>query len=333
MGINSSRVALTKTDIFRLIQDDLESVEARLKDQANSSLTLVDDINKYLHNSGGKRLRPAVLLLCSKLLDGHGEASLRLAGVVELIHVATLVHDDIIDNAEVRRGRASVNARWGNQITVLMGDWMYMTSFYIALELQNFRILDILIDITRTMVEGELIQLEENGRLDITEQRQMDICLRKTAWLFSGCGRLAAIVAGADSGAEEKLADYGRHLGLAFQLTDDLLDYTSNERTLGKPVLKDLEEGKITLPIIYLMERAGESERRFLRDVVARQDFSSSNKKRIIEMVERHGTLEDCRALARQYARQAEESLRMFPDSVYREALVQIPQMIISRVK
>ncbi len=333
MGIHSTGVSLGKKDIFRLIKDDLELVEARLKTQARSSLGLVDDINQYLHESGGKRLRPAVLLLCSRLLESSGEPVVRLASVVELIHVATLVHDDIIDNAGVRRGRPSVNARWGNQVTVLMGDWMYMTSFHIALELQNFRILDILIDITRTMVEGELLQLEVNGSLDITQEQEMEICLRKTAWLFSGCGRLAAIVAGSDGETEERLAEYGRCLGLAFQLTDDLLDYTSNEAVLGKPVLKDLEEGKITLPIIYLMERATEPERQFLRAVVKARDFGDANKRRILELVQNHRTLEDVRALAREKSFRAIECLRHFPDSIYREALMQLPQMVVSRNK
>ncbi len=333
MGIHSSGVSLGKKDIFRLIKDDLDLVEARLKTQARSSLGLVDDINQYLHESGGKRLRPAVLLLCSRLLGGSGEAVVRLAGVVELIHVATLVHDDIIDNARVRRGRPSVNARWGNQVTVLMGDWKYMTSFHIALELQNFRILDILIDITRTMVEGELLQLELNGSLDITEQQEMEICLRKTAWLFSGCGRLASIVAGVDGEVEERLAEYGRCLGLAFQLTDDLLDYTSNEQVLGKPVLKDLEEGKITLPIIYLMKRATETERQFLRSVMENRDFNPDNKRRILDLVQTHHTLEDVRALALEKSFRAIECLRHFPDSIYREALMQLPQMVVSRNK
>ncbi len=333
MSTNSSGVSLTKGDIFQLIRDDLEKVEADLKKQASSSVGLIDDINQYLHDSGGKRLRPAVLLLCCRLLDGGGEAAVRLAGVVELIHVATLVHDDIIDNADLRRGRPSANARWGNQVTVLMGDWMYMTSFHLALELQNFRVLDILIDITRTMVEGELIQLEQNGRLDITRQQHMEISLRKTAWLFSGCGRLAAIVSGADAESEDKLAEYGRCLGLAFQLTDDLLDYTSDQETLGKPVLKDLEEGKITLPIISLMQRAGEADRGFLRGVIEGRDFSPGNKSRILELVRLHRTLQESRALARDYARRAVQCASAFPDSIYREALIQIPQLIVQREK
>ncbi|MGW8179773.1 MAG: polyprenyl synthetase family protein, partial [bacterium] len=180
--------------IFELIETELEQVEVHLKSEAISNLSLVEEMNSYLHESGGKRLRPSLLLLITKLLGVGGTEPLRLGAVVELIHVATLVHDDIIDNSEVRRGRASVNAKWGNEVTVLFGDWLYMTAFWIALKQQSFRVLDILIDITRKMVEGELLQLQQNYRLDISMDDHLRICWHKTAHLFSGCGRLAAIL-------------------------------------------------------------------------------------------------------------------------------------------
>lgn len=331
MSVKPSGVALGKSEIFRLVQPDLEQIEKNLRRQAGSSLPLIDEINQYLHNAGGKRLRPTVLMLCARMLGQGGEAAVKLGGVVELIHVATLVHDDIIDNARVRRGRASVNARWGNQITVLVGDWMYMTAFYVALELQNFRILDILIDITRTMVEGELIQLEKNGRLDVTAEDHIEICLCKTACLFSGCGRLAGIIGQASFEQEEKLAEYGRSLGMAFQLTDDLLDYTSDQETLGKPVLKDLEEGKVTLPIIFLLQRASRQEREFIQGLLDSGDFSAQNKAAVMKIVQSYGTLEEVRALACQYAAQATACVQDFPASIYRDALIRIPELVIQR--
>ena len=200
MTVQISR-RLTLKDIFLLVKSDLAEVETRLDSEIQSAIPLVNDINRYLHTSGGKRLRPAVLLLASKLCGAPTEAALRLSVVVELIHVATLVHDDIIDNSDVRRGRPSVNAKWGNQITVLMGDWLYMTSFQIAMKERSMRILDILIDITRKMVEGELLQLEQEGRMEVTEQQQLEISLYKTAYLFSGCGRLGAILGEHGSGS------------------------------------------------------------------------------------------------------------------------------------
>ena len=324
---------LTPKDVFRLVESDLEEVERRLRTEAHCDVSLVDDINRHLHDSGGKRLRPAVLLLTSKLCGFEGSSLIQLGVVVELIHVATLVHDDIIDDSRVRRGQPSVNAKWGNQITVLMGDWLYMTSFHVALQERNFRILDLLISITRQMVEGELMQLEYNGNLDITREEQLEICFRKTACLFSGCGRMSGVLAGLDSNAEERLGLYGRSLGMAFQLADDLLDYTGEQAVLGKPVLKDLEEGKVTLPIILLMQRADFQGQNFIRDVVERQDFSKRNKREIMRLIRAHDTVAEVKRTAERYAEEAKQSLEGFPDSVYREALLSIPDMVISRRK
>ena len=332
MKTGSDRV-LTPKDVFRLVESDLEEVERRLRGEAQSAVSLVNDINRYLHDSGGKRLRPAILLLTSKLCGLKGDPVILLSAVVELIHVATLVHDDIIDNSRVRRGHPSVNAKWGSEITVLMGDWLYMTSFHVALQQRDFRILDVLISITRQMVEGELMQLEYNGRLDITEEEQLEICLRKTACLFSGCGRMSGILAKLDPEREEQLSLYGRSLGMAFQLVDDLLDYTGQTTVLGKPVLKDLEEGKVTLPIIFLMRQAKSSERDFLGEVVESQDFSKQNKREILRLIKVYDTLAEVKAIAEKYASEAKQSLVDFPDSIYREALLSVPELVISRRK
>lgn len=318
-------------DVFKLLEGDLHKVERALEKSAHSALPLVNDINQYLHNSGGKRFRPTLLLLCSKMCGFEGEAARRLGVVVELIHVATLVHDDIIDNAATRRGRPSVNAKWGNQVTVLAGDWLYMTSFSLALQLREFRILDLLIDITRKMVEGELIQLERSGHIDISAEEQLDICKRKTADLFSCCGRLGAILGKAGPVGEQKLGTYGHNVGMAFQLIDDLLDYTASEDKVGKPVLKDLEEGKITLPIITLLERATAQEQEFVRKVVREQQFTPGNKSRIIELVCAYATLEDAKKLAVRYATEAREALMHFPDSIYREALLRFTDFVVER--
>lgn len=319
--------------VFKLVEPELQRVEDRLKSEATSNLGLITRMNEYLHNSGGKRLRPSLLLLLSKLCRLEGDASIQLGVVVELIHVATLVHDDIIDHSAVRRGRTSLNAKWGDEKTVLFGDWLYMTAFWLALQERNFRILDVLIDITRTMVEGELLQLEYNNRLDISSEDHLSICWRKTAHLFSGCGRLPAILANADSNTEERLASYGRSVGMAFQLVDDLLDYTADEEVLGKPVLKDLEEGKVTLPIIYLIERAAPTERRQVQQIVESREFSDENKHQIIELVRKYDTLQDLQTLADEYAGQAQTMLADFPDSIYRDALLEIPRIVVRRRK
>ena len=329
----SGNTEVASRPIFELIERELEEVEVQLKTEAVSPLSLVEEMNSYLHESGGKRLRPSLLLLLTKLLGVEGSEPIRLGAVVELIHVATLVHDDIIDNSNVRRGRKSVNAKWGNEVTVLFGDWLYMTAFWVALKQQNFRVLDILIDITRKMVEGELLQLQQNYRFDISMDDHLRICWHKTAHLFSGCGRLGAILGEADLKTEDCLADYGESLGMAFQLVDDLLDYTSSEETLGKPVLKDLEEGTVTLPIIHLYQKAGGEERRFLEQVISSREFTEDNKAKIIELVRSYGTLEDSRNLALEYASRAQDLLSSFPPSVYLDALIELPRLIINREK
>ncbi|MBP1624651.1 MAG: Geranyltranstransferase, partial [Acidobacteria bacterium] len=236
-------------EIYRLVEAGMAQVEEELARQSNSGVPLIDNIGQYICDSGGKRIRPAVLLLGAKMCGYDGPVGPRLGAVIEMIHSATLVHDDIIDNASVRRGRASVNAQWGNEITVLMGDWLYMTSFSLALGERQLKVLDVLISATRKMVEGELMQLTYNGNLDITEDQHLEISMRKTAFLFSACSQLGGILGSAGEEKEDLLRLYGLNVGLAFQLVDDVLDFTSNESTLGKPVGSDLKEGKLTLPL------------------------------------------------------------------------------------
>src|SRR5512146_3308111 len=215
--------ALTAREIFDLISDDLQRVEHEISAESVASVDAVTAIGHYLQASGGKRLRPALLLLASKLAGGEGPAAVRLAGVVEMIHAATLVHDDVIDAAEMRRGRPSANARWGNHTCVLAGDWLYMQAFQIALRERNFQILDLLISLTQMMVEGELLQLERIGQIAITEADCMELVHRKTACLFSVGAKLGAIAGGGDTAAQGKLAEYAWNLGMAFQLVDDVL--------------------------------------------------------------------------------------------------------------
>lgn len=329
----SNTIVPTSDQITRLIASDLAEIERRLKTEANSELPLINEMNNYLHDGGGKRLRPTVLLLAAGLCGASKEASIQLGVVVELIHVATLVHDDIIDNASSRRGQESVNCRWGNQCTVLFGDWLYMTAFWLALKEENFRILDTLIDVTRRMVEGELFQLSRNHRLDLSREEYFHVINCKTAHLFSSCGRLPAIQAGLVKDREEALARYGRNVGTAFQLTDDLLDYVSEEEVLGKPVLKDLQEGKVTLPIINLLESASDNEREFIQKVTEEGDFSKRNKLRILDFVHRHGALQELKETAQKFAAEAKQDLISFPPSPYRDALESIPELILARQK
>jgi octaprenyl-diphosphate synthase len=252
----------------------------------------VAEISRYLLGGGGKRLRPALLLLSAGYAGYRGDSAIRLGAVVELIHSATLIHDDVIDGANTRRGRPSANSRWGNHRSVLAGDWLYMQSFQMALAERNFKILDVLIELTQNMVEGELLQLAKLGRMDLTEQDAVELAARKTACLFAGCARLGAVLGNLGDVGEQALADYGHFAGLAFQLVDDVLDFTASPEKLGKPVLSDLKEGKVTLPLIYALESDGATGKRLVQTVLEEKGFDSVRPEEITALVHESGALE-----------------------------------------
>jgi len=313
------------------VRDDLALVEQEIAAQNGSAIEPVAEIGRYLLAGGGKRLRPALLLLSAKCCGYTGPGAIRLAAVVEMIHSATLIHDDVIDGADTRRGRPSANSRWGNHMSVLAGDWLYMQSFEMALREQNFRILEILIDLTQNMVEGELIQLTKLGRMEITEQEALDLSYRKTACLFSGCMQLGAVLARQDETVERAMADYGHYAGLAFQLVDDVLDFTASPEQLGKPVLSDLKEGKVTLPLIYAMQNGNVSGRSLVASVLAEKSFESVRPEQITALVEESGALDRARRLAHEYAAKAKACVNGFVDSEYRRALFAVPDFILER--
>jgi octaprenyl-diphosphate synthase len=318
-------------EIFDLVRDDLSRVEEELAQQTGPASEPVAEIAGYLLGGGGKRLRPALLLLSAGYAGYHGGAAVRLGAVVELIHSATLIHDDVIDGADTRRGRPSANSRWGNHRSVLAGDWLYMQSFQMALEERNFRVLDILIDLTQNMVEGELLQLSSLGRMDVGEQDALDLAARKTACLFSGCVRLGGVLGGLSDSEEQSLADYGRYAGLAFQLVDDLLDFTASPLQLGKPVLSDLKEGKVTLPLIYALEGDGGAGRRMVRTVLEEKGFRTVRPGEISALVRNSGALERTRVLANDYASRAKACLNGGAASEFGRALYAVPDFILDR--
>ncbi len=311
--------------IFDLVRDDLALVEREIAGESCGAIEPVAEISSYLREGGGKRLRPALLLLSAGAAGYRGESAIRLGAVVEMIHSATLVHDDVIDGAETRRGRPSTNARWGNHMSVLAGDWLYMQSFEMALRERNFAVLDILIDLTQNMVEGELLQLACLGRIDLTEAEAIDLAYRKTACLFSGCARLGAVLGQQPKHIEEALAEYGRNAGLAFQLVDDLLDFTASPEKLGKPVLSDLKEGKVTLPLIFALQNgagAGDNKgnghsasegRKLTARVLEERGFLSVHPDQITKLVRETGALDRAANLAREYVNRAKACLERTP--------------------
>src|SRR5436309_10450216 len=276
--------AINGTEIFELLRDDLAAIEREFGRDTVSGVTAITDIGEYLRGGGGKRIRPALLLLSSKLFNYEGRGAVKLGAVVEIIHTATLVHDDIIDEAKTRRGRPAANTQWGNSKCVLAGDWLYMQAFKVAVQERNFRILDTLIELTQQMVEGELLQMEKLGRL-ISLEEHFDLIYRKTACLFSVCMRLGAILGNATAAQEAALAQYGHDLGMAFQIVDDVLDLTASEDVLGKPVASDLREGKVTMAVIHALERCTASERKQIETVLQERDFERVTQAEIQEIL------------------------------------------------
>ena len=331
--------------IFDLIREDLALVEKEITAQNSAAIEPVSQISSYLREGGGKRMRPALLLLAAGASGYRGPSAIRLGAVVELIHNATLIHDDVIDGANTRRGRPSANARWGNHMSVLAGDRLYMQSFEMALRERNFAILDILIDLTQNMVEGELLQLTRLGRIDLNEAEATELAYRKTACLFSGCSRLGAVLGRQPKNIEDALAEYGRNAGLAFQLVDDLLDFTASPEQLGKPVLSDLKEGKVTLPLIFALEMKaapgsngsdgneanGAGGRMQVAKVLEERGFQSVRPEQITKLVRETGALDRAAKLAHEYVSRAKSALNDLPESEYRRALMAVPDFILER--
>ncbi len=319
-------------EIFELLRDDLEAVEREFGRDTFSTVPAITDIGEYLRQGGGKRIRPALLLLSAKLMDYRGRGAVRLGAVVEMIHTATLVHDDIIDEAEIRRGRPSANTQWGNAKCVLAGDWLYMQSFKVAVQERNFRVLDVLIELTQQMVEGELLQMEKLGRC-ISLEEHFDLIFRKTACMFSTCMRLGGILGGASEEQEEKLARYGRSLGMAFQIVDDVLDLTASEEVLGKPVASDLREGKVTMAVIHALERCTPDERKVIETVLAERAFQSVTVEQVTAILQRYGSIDTALTAAQEYATDARSAICSFPDSEIKRALLWVPEFVVAREK
>ncbi len=317
-------------EVFDLLRPDLIAIEQEFAEQAVSDVQVVTEIATYLISGGGKRIRPMLLLLSAKALGSESESRIRLGAVVEMLHTATLVHDDIIDEADTRRGRPSSNATWGNAKCVLAGDWLYMQAFSAALAERNFRVLDLLISLTQQMVEGELLQMEKLGHL-INEEEYFDLIFRKTACLFKVSMQLGAAITPGTDDIEPQMGEYGRNLGLAFQIVDDVLDLTSMEGVLGKPVASDLREGKATLAVIHALERGTGADREAIRKVLADRSFDHVTHAQILEILERHGSIEYAMDTACAYAEAARLSIADLPDSDARRALLWMPGFVTSR--
>jgi len=317
--------------VVALVADKLAQVEQECRRNLRSELGAIDELGRYLADGGGKRVRPILLLLSAQMCGYEGDRDVQFASVFEFIHTATLVHDDVIDQADIRRGRGSLNARWGNELTVLLGDYLYIKSMNMALVADDLRIIRILAQITLKMIEGELLADRRRSDINLTEQDHLEIIRRKTAHLFAGCGRVAGVLAGVTPEKVEAISEYGMNLGMAFQIIDDLLDFTADERVLGKPVASDLKEGKLTLPLIYLLEKGDPTVRALVQAVLDEHDFKTVRREEIVTMLREARTLERARTLAHLYARRAQDALNLFDPCPAREALRSLPEFVISR--
>ena len=317
--------------IFDPIQAELDAVEDAYVQHIQSRVSLIPEIGHYIQASGGKRVRPAVLLMAARLAGYAGDQAINYASVVEFIHTATLVHDDIIDDADLRRGQLAVHSRWGNDVTVLLGDYLYIKSMGMALTYDSLELVRLLCDVTLWMIEGEIYQLTKTGDTTITEEEHLEIVRRKTAALFGGCGEIGGLLGGVTPDQRIALRDYGRNLGMAFQLVDDLLDYTADRTALGKPIGGDLREGKVTLPAILLLQRDGNRSSQLIRAAVAERTISQEAWDELKALLHEHRAIEHAYDRAVEYATNAKRCLELFPQSPERDSLSALPDYVLAR--
>lgn len=330
----SNAVPRTQADLLQLfepVRDDLEAVEREFARQVESQIHVIPEIGNYLLNSGGKRVRPAVLLMSARLCGYTGPRAVLNAAVVEFIHTATLVHDDIIDDADVRRGRKAAHSQWGNDVTVLAGDFLYIKSMAMALTQDTLDVVRLLCDVTLRMIEGEIYQLTKNGVVDLTEEEHFEIIRRKTAYLFGGCAQIGGMLGEAGAEKEQALREYGFSLGIMFQLVDDLLDFTGAAEALGKPIGGDLREGKITLPLIHLLHHGGPDAGMLIRNAVADRDITAENWARLKALLAEHRSLDYAYGRAVEFGESAKRQLRLFAPGPEREALMALADYVLLR--
>ncbi len=318
-------------DVYTHIQSELDRVEEKLQVFTSSDNRLVSEISGYLFKKRGKRIRPALLILASKLLGYRGEEHIQAASLVEFVHTASLIHDDIIDKADLRRGVDSVHARWGANVSVLLGDFLYIKTIGLALASTYPQIVRILTDVSTRMIEGELDEFRRSGDLGLSERDYLTIIHDKTAVLFAAACRMGAVLAGAPSEQQDALGDYGLSLGMAFQIVDDLLDFRGDQDYLGKPVLSDIREGRITLPLIYTINSDGRDNALRLRALLEDKALRQETQREILDMVKGNGALEYTMSRAREYSLKARETMTGFPPSAYRDALGVLADFVLTR--
>jgi octaprenyl-diphosphate synthase len=323
--------AAVLAQMFEPIRDDLKQVEREYARHVESQVAVIPAIGSYIQDSGGKRIRPAVLLMAARMCGCTDERAVLHAAVLEFIHTATLVHDDIIDESELRRGRQAVHSRWGNDVTVLLGDFLYIKSMSLALTQDRLDVIRLLCEVTLRMIEGEIYQLTKNGVVDLSEDEHFDIVRRKTAYLFAGCAKIGGMLGTATPVQQDALWEYGLNIGMAFQIVDDLLDFTGEEVTLGKPIGGDLREGKMTLPVIHLLARGDARTGALIRKVVRDRAATIDEWREVRAQLTQTRSIDYAQRVAVDFVERAKKALFVFPSSAARDALMYLPDYVISR--
>ncbi|PSF05852.1 octaprenyl diphosphate synthase [Marinobacter fuscus] len=321
---------MTAQRIYDTVADDFNRVNDLIIRRLASDVPLVEKIAQYIIESGGKRLRPLLVLLSSQAAGYRHDDHLKLAAVIEFLHTATLLHDDVVDTSDMRRGRSTANAKWGNAPSVLVGDFLYARAFEMMVELESLPIMKVLSHATAVIAEGEVMQLMNVKNPDLTEGQYMEVIHNKTAMLFEAASHTGALLAGANPEQETALQDYGKHLGLAFQLVDDVLDYQGDAEAMGKNVGDDLAEGKTTLPLIYAMATGSEEDRQLIRQAIRKGGLD--DLPRVLDIVRTSGAIEYTLTKAREQAKQALDLLARLPDSEHRTALKLLTEVAVARV-
>lgn len=331
LGGNSSSSEAAVERLTALVRTDMAQVDALIADRMRSSVDLIPEVSTYLVQSGGKRLRPMLTLASAKMCGYDGVHHAKLAAAVEFIHTATLLHDDVVDESRMRRGKPSANTVWGNQVVVLVGDFLFSRAFQLMVQAEDLRVLDVLSQAAAVIAEGEVMQLLAQKNMKTTEEAYLRVIGAKTAALFAAACQVGGMVAARPDEEIEALESFGRNLGLAFQLVDDALDYMGEEAALGKTVGDDFREGKITLPIVLAYRRGSEDERSFWRKAIEGGDPSQDDLRHAVALMNRHDTIADTIARAGHYGAIAKDALAIFPESDYRAALTAVVDFCINR--
>lgn len=329
MNSNASSPPPAFVSIRRLVEEETVAVDRRILKELSSDVLLINQIGYYIVNSGGKRLRPMLMLLAAKALNYEGEHHITLAAVLEFVHTATLLHDDVVDESTLRRGQDTANSLWGNSASVLVGDYLYSRSFEMMVGVKNFRVMELMSSTTTTIAEGEVLQLLNCNNPETTEEKYLAVISRKTAILFSAAAQLAAVLTGSAEAVEIGMKQYGLHLGIAFQLIDDALDYRANPEELGKNLGDDLADGKPTLPLIYAIEHSSEEQSAVLRHAIENGDRDAFRE--VYEIVESTEAIAYTLRRAREEADKATQALSVLSSSQYKDALIQLARFSVER--